>query len=211
MTRERARTFSTVTASTARSSTSTVSAPRPLYPLQVFSRQADFAVQPDYQTFYKGSSTFVLTSHPNAYKAMPRFAARQHDPLRTATGRRHHLNLLLHDYDLVSSKTVCLFIYRQLWHMQRYTAHPMLHSCRRTTRRMVAEAQVFYLESSCVSPPQKLLLRRKSRHVAPTATVSGVLLLWSVLTACLSVPRQRVSNSPRFCSTSWCSCQNLDR
>lgn len=33
---------------------------------------------------------------------MTRFAVRQHDPLRTATGRRHHLNLLLHDYDLVS-------------------------------------------------------------------------------------------------------------
>ncbi|KAL3154808.1 hypothetical protein ABBQ38_011350 [Trebouxia sp. C0009 RCD-2024] len=36
---------------------------------------------------------------------MTRFAVRQHDPLRTATGRRHHLNLLLHDYDLENVKT----------------------------------------------------------------------------------------------------------
>ncbi|KAL3144389.1 hypothetical protein ABBQ32_004143 [Trebouxia sp. C0010 RCD-2024] len=36
---------------------------------------------------------------------MTRFAVRQHDPLRTATGRRHHLNLLLHDYDLENFKT----------------------------------------------------------------------------------------------------------
>lgn len=32
---------------------------------------------------------------------MTRFAVRQHDPLKSATGQRHHLNLLLHDYEQV--------------------------------------------------------------------------------------------------------------
>ncbi|KAL0049628.1 hypothetical protein WJX82_006271 [Trebouxia sp. C0006] len=36
---------------------------------------------------------------------MTRFAVRQHDPLRTATGRRHHLNLLLHDHDQENART----------------------------------------------------------------------------------------------------------
>ena len=43
---------------------------------------------------------------------MPHFAARQHDSLRAATGRRHHLNLLLHDYDEVINPASTRYITR---------------------------------------------------------------------------------------------------
>lgn len=52
---------------------------------------------------------------------MPHFAARQHDSLRAATGRRHHLNLLLHDYDEVNFQRQVCVLCRNVYELRALT------------------------------------------------------------------------------------------
>ena len=84
----------------------------------------------------------------------------------------------------------------------RSYAQPRPQTCRKITRRMVAETQAFFLESSCVIPQTRLLLRHTRTHVAPTATVSGVL------------PSSPTTGSQVSCTCTcsllWCSCSALD-
>ena len=109
---------------------------------------------------------------------MTRFAVRQHDSLRTATGRRHHLNLLLHDYDLV---LCCMTLLEPV-----YSSSPANDACRKTTRPTAVELQAFCLAPSFVTIP--LALRRglsdATRRILPRAAVaSGMSLAVPMLPA----------------------------
>ncbi|KAL0040277.1 hypothetical protein WJX77_002065 [Trebouxia sp. C0004] len=115
---------------------------------------------------------------------MTRFAVRQHDPLRTATGRRHHLNLLLHDHDQENARTYGdrapgLLSVTKL----RYQASPVSGSCADSCcKSSLATASVDSHVDSPASSPEQSSTSTSFRYAQqlPSVTEQALALSGSV-------------------------------